>query len=103
MNARDELFAIREDVAGHFALDGELTFASADLALKKTAKLFSASSPIVLDLAGIVRADSAGVALLLEWQRRGKLAGAKVHYVNLPLQLKAIARVTGADGILSIN
>jgi phospholipid transport system transporter-binding protein len=80
-----------------------LSFASAGGALSETAKLFASSTETVFDLAGIVRADSAGVALLLEWQRRAQEAGLKLHYVNLPPQLQAIARVVGVDDILAID
>jgi len=104
LNTGNELFRIREVNHGErFALEGELSFASASVALKNTAKLFASSSATVFDLAGIVRADSAGVALLLEWQRRAEEAGVNLHYVNLPPQLEAIARVVGVDDILSIG
>ena len=105
MNAQQgDLFRIRESDDGRrFVLDGELSFASASLALKDTAKLFASPSEKVFDLAGIIRADSAGVALLLEWRRRAREAGLKLHYVNLPSQLQAIARVVGVDDILSAD
>jgi phospholipid transport system transporter-binding protein len=80
-----------------------LSFASAGVALKSTARLFASSSDTVFDLARITRADSAGVALLLEWQRRAKEAGIKLRFVNLPPQLQAIARVVGVDGILAVD
>lgn len=104
MNVQGDLFRIREtDDGGRFVLDGELSFASAPLALKDTAKLFVSSSDKVFDLGGIVRADSAGVALLLEWRRRAREAGVRLRYVNLPSQLQVIARVAGVDGILSAD
>ncbi|HUL12659.1 MAG TPA: STAS domain-containing protein [Methylococcaceae bacterium] len=101
MSAQTDLFRIREEDDGErFALDGELSFASVGIALKNTAKLLASSTETVFDLAGIARADSAGVALLLEWRRRAKEAGIKLHYVNLPPQLLAIARVAGVDDLL---
>lgn len=103
VSAKIVLFELREAGVGHFALAGELSFASAGIALKKTARMFAARDEVVFDLAGIVRADSAGLALLLEWQRRAKEAGIKLRYVNLPPQLQAIARVVGVDDILSID
>lgn len=104
VNARVELFRISEaDDGERFTLEGELSFASVGVALKSTAGLFASSSETVFDLAGIVRADSAGVALLLEWQRRAKEAGIKLSFVNLPPQVQAIARVVGVDDILATD
>jgi phospholipid transport system transporter-binding protein len=104
MNAQSDLFRIREiDDGRHFVLEGELSFASASLALKSTAQVFSSRSEKVFDLAGIMRADSAGVALLLEWRRRAREAGLKLRYVNVPSQLQAIARVVRVEDILSAD
>lgn len=104
VNRPVELFQIREaDDGERFALEGELSFASAGVALKRTAKLFASASDTIFDLARIARADSAGVALLLEWQRRAKEAGIELRFVNIPPQVQAIARVVGVDGILAVD
>jgi phospholipid transport system transporter-binding protein len=95
------LFSVRAGSPGYFFLEGELSFASVMLALKKTAWIFGSSSDITFDLTGVERADSAGVALLLEWRRRAGQGGATLRYVNLPDQLRAIMRVAGIDGILA--
>jgi len=88
---------------GRYALEGELSFASVEPALRTTAKIFTAPARMVFDLAGIAKADSAGLALLLEWLRQAGLAGVELHYVNLPRQLLAMAHVVGVDDILIID
>jgi len=104
MITRAELFGIRPAGPGHYTLEGELSFASADQALQKTAKIFAAQAQTtVFDLAGIAKADSAGLALLLEWLRQASLGGVELHYANLPRQLLTMARVAGVDGILIID
>ncbi|QSA98712.1 lipid asymmetry maintenance protein MlaB [Methylococcus sp. EFPC2] len=100
-NGRGSEFELQEIEPGRFVLQGELGFASVADALKKSARLFSGSSRAVFDLSGIVRVDSAGLALLLEWQRRAREAGVGLEYIHAPAQLLAIARVAGVDRIFS--
>jgi phospholipid transport system transporter-binding protein len=103
MDTREDLFDIRPVGPGRYALEGELSFASAGQALQKTAKMFTAQAAVVFDLAGIVKADSAGLALLLEWLRQADSGGAELRYAKLPGQLSAMAQVAGVDGILIID
>jgi len=103
MSTRKDLFAIYPSGPGHYLLEGELSFASVGQALRQTAEMFVAQTPAVFDLAGIAKADSAGLALLLEWLRQAGRAGVELRYANLPRQLLAMARVAGVDGILIID
>ncbi|MDD5034526.1 MAG: STAS domain-containing protein [Methylococcaceae bacterium] len=99
----EELFAIRPTQVGLYQLEGELTFASVEQALKKTAKLFTLPNAMVFDLANITRSDSAGLALLLEWRRQAEEGGARLRYVNLPRQLQSLAKVVGIDELLILE
>ena len=54
-------------------------------------------------LKGVTRADSAGLALLLEWLRRSERAGCSISFVNVPEQLMSIARICGLEGILPLS
>ena len=58
---------------------------------------------ITVDLKGVTRADSAGLALLVEWLRESENAGNSIEFVNVPTQLLSIARVCGLEEILSLN
>jgi len=58
---------------------------------------------VTVDLAGVTRSDSAGLALLVEWLRESELAGNTIRFVNVPAQLLSIARVCGLEEILSLN
>jgi len=98
-----DLFRISSTSPGRYQLEGELSFASVQLALQKTAKFFVSPARMVFDLAKVSKADSAGLALLLEWLRQAALGGVELHYVNLPLQLQAMAALVGVDGILIID
>jgi len=98
------LFEISQVDSGRFKLKGELSFVSVQAAMKKAAEFFDfPTGKMVFDLAGITKADSAGLALLLEWLRLAGLSGVDLHYVNLPRQLLAMAHVAGVDEILIID
>jgi phospholipid transport system transporter-binding protein len=53
-----------------------------------------------LDLAGITRVDSAGIALLIELIRAVRQRGGEVSLEHAPPQLMAIATVSGLDAVL---
>lgn len=55
---------------------------------------------LVFDLGGVERADSAGLALLLEWLREAQRRGTEFRLQNMPPQMSAIARTSGLDTLL---
>lgn len=87
---------------GRWLLQGELGFDSVPGVLKSSAACFAASRDIRVDLQGVSRADSAGLALLVEWLRESRRAGRVITFTNVPKQLLAIARLCGLDEILSL-
>jgi phospholipid transport system transporter-binding protein len=90
------------DVKGEYRLSGVLTFATAVAALK-AAPLFRPGADLRFDLSGVVRADSAGVALLIEWLRRARAAGSHLRYAHAPESLRAMLRVGGVQDLLPID
>lgn len=58
---------------------------------------------VAVDLSGVGRVDSAGVALLLEWVREARAHGRALVFRGMPAQLLAIARVSGVDTILPLD
>ena len=65
MKSNPALFSISSEIAGRYTLEGELSFASVDLALKRTADFFVTPGRMIFDLAGVAKADSAALALML--------------------------------------
>ena len=61
-----------------------------------------ASAP-ALDLAAVQRADSAGIALLLELTRRARRQGRALHLRNASQQLREMAAFFGVDSLLSFQ
>lgn len=71
-------------------VEGELDVDSVPVRLRQSAGWFGQGRDTVIDLGGVTRADSAGVALLLEWIREADKAGATLHFTNAPSQMRAI-------------
>ena len=94
--------AIGEPSPGRLAVTGELTFATARDARQRgvTALEASAAKSIVIDCQGVTRADSAGLAVLLDWLAWGRRKSRAITLENLPGSLVAIARISEVDGLL---
>ena len=89
---------------GGFLLSGEMTFGTSGLAIREAASIIDAAyTPLQFDLSGITRADSAGVGLLIEWQRLAARARCELRYTNMPKTLESIMRVTGVFGMLPVD
>jgi len=90
--------------AGHYLLKGQLSFVSVPLLWSQNRNdLFDdGSNSIEIDLSGLVRSDSSGLALLVEWYRSAEQHNKTISFVNLPPQMLAIAKVSGLDKILPV-
>jgi phospholipid transport system transporter-binding protein len=89
--------------AGSWLLQGELGFESVSAVLQAAGSRMQGEARLEVDLKGVSRADSAGLALLVEWLREAENAGNEIVFVNVPDQLLSIARVCGLDEILSLG
>lgn len=88
---------------GRWLLEGELGFTTVPALLSHSGMDISGTPDLEVDLRGVTRADSAGLALLVEWLRESEQAGQRIAFVNVPSQLLSIARVCGLDEILSLG
>ena len=84
-------------------LEGDLNFSSVSAMLQSSPTAVTGSQEIRIDLKGVSRADSAGLALLLEWLRTSERAGKAITFTHVPEQLLAISRLCGLDEILSFK
>ncbi|MDD2767162.1 MAG: STAS domain-containing protein [Methylococcus sp.] len=94
-------FALHREAPGRYSVSGEMTYTTAPQALQRTAKLFRQPAPLVFDLHKVLRADSAGIALLIEWVRLARKGGVALSLENLPDQVENLVRVSGTGGLLS--
>jgi phospholipid transport system transporter-binding protein len=88
---------------GRWLLEGELNFSTVLEVLEAPFTSLTDSRDIQVDLKGVTRVDSAGLALLVEWQRESERAGKAITFIHVPEQLLAIASLCGLDEILSFK
>lgn len=93
-------FEIKDLGDGRFELSGAMSFETAAQILRESDRLFSGHSSLSIDFAGVNDADSAGLALLLEWRSRAQRDGTEVQYSGLPQSILSIARTTEVDHLL---
>ena len=80
-----------------------LTFASARLARLAGLAALKAAPPqsLEIDCAGVTMADSAGLAVLLDWLAAAKLGGHSLKFTGLPQDLTALARISELEPLLT--
>ena len=88
---------------GQFAVQGELDFDTIEVLWREARIKFGKQPFLRIDLGGVRRADSAGVALLVEWLREAKAQSQELCFVNVPAQMLAIIRVTGLEDLLPLR
>jgi phospholipid transport system transporter-binding protein len=90
--------------SGCLSLSGSLTFESTPGLYRETLKLFQPTGRIdAVDLSGITAADSAGLALLLEWQALLHAASRDLEVRNAPEGLLSLARLAEADDVMHMS
>ena len=87
--------------AGCAALSGSLSFATVADLLPRGVESINAKRVASIDLAAVSGADSAGLALLVEWLSVAKAAGQALRYGNIPSQLLQLAKLSDVDLLLS--
>jgi phospholipid transport system transporter-binding protein len=93
---------LTQTATGRWRLDGDLTLAAV-AALAAQVPTADAAGQVTLDLAGVGRASSAGVALLLQWHSRLRPAGAALLLHNAPAALCRLAELANVDGLLGLD
>jgi phospholipid transport system transporter-binding protein len=92
----------RQDGAALFRVSGALDFDNVPALYRGSLAQFGADGDIVLDLAGVTRANSAGLALLIEWRRLAQQAGRSLAVQNVPAALRNLARISELEALLSL-
>ena len=80
---------------GRYALTGELTFGTVPELWRSSSGTFANDTAVRLDLAGISRVDSAGIAMLIELTRLVRNRGGKISLEHAPPQLRFIGATFG--------
>ena len=88
---------------GLYLLLGELSFNTVPTIAASFAKIVNNTEKVVLDLQGVTRTDSAGLALLIDWMRLVRHKDKKIIFKNIPEQMLAVAKVSDLDDILPLE
>ncbi len=87
-------FSARPD--GTFEICGRMTFHTVPALLAKTAHwLNDTSGAVTIDLSKVQWADSAGLALMIEWLHQARVVGRELRFINFPEQIKHMIGVSG--------
>jgi phospholipid transport system transporter-binding protein len=99
-----EICSIKIAEDGSAYLSGELTFESTPQLYHQAQAIFRENESIrSIDLAGITSVDSAGLALMLEWQASRTANGQDLRISNAPASLISLARLCEAAELLSMT
>ena len=93
-------FALEDLGDGMFRVSGEMTFQTCGTILRESEPAFEEHTRIEVDLSGVTRTDSAGLALLLEWITWANHTVREIRFKDVPERIDAIARVTEVEELL---
>ena len=88
---------------GRFELSGDVGFGDAARLLADGDAAFRGEPAVEVDLARVARADSAGLALLLEWSLSARDAGRKIVYQNIPGSVASLAGMSDVAEVLEAS
>ena len=86
---------------GQFALNGEMSFETAERILAESEGPFEKHTRIEVDLSGVTFSDSAGLALLLEWVTWANHTVREISFQEMPERVLAIAKTTEVAELLT--
>ena len=94
-------FALQARDAARWRLEGALTFATARRACAAGLERLRATGqePLTIDCGGVTEADSAGLAVLLEWLGEARRQGRTLRLEAVPAGLTALARISEVSGL----
>lgn len=84
-------------------VSGKLYLSEAVCACNEGKAIINTLSSVRVDLSGVVDADSACLALMVEWLRVAKSQKKDIVFNNLPQFMLDLGRVCGIDTILPID
>ena len=93
-------FDLEELGDGRFALSGAMTFETAERILAASEEPFEEHTRLEVDLSGVTKTDSAGLALLLEWITWANHTVREISFTGMPERIVAIAKTTEVDHLL---
>ena len=94
-------FSIQRVADGRLEASGVLGYVTAGRALPAGLALIPKGSTCTIDLSRVTEADSAGLAVLVEWLATAKSRGTVIRYECIPAQILAVARISDLESLLT--
>jgi phospholipid transport system transporter-binding protein len=91
---------VERDGAFRFHVQGEMTFSSVKDLLQRSNELFPSVEELEVDLSRVDHADSAGLALVLEWMAQAAERNARIVFTGIPESICSIARLCQVESLL---
>lgn len=91
--------ALVDNPDGILRLRGPLVFASVGAALSQSLALLPRQGVAVIDMSDVAQADSAALALLVEWRKFAARQGLRLELRGVPAQLRALAAAAGLEAL----
>jgi phospholipid transport system transporter-binding protein len=89
---------------GVFELSGRLTFQTVPRFQEHIVAVFQGDpQPVTIDMRGISLADSAGLALMIEWLQRARAVKREIVFANIPEQVRQLIRVNGLTQVFGLK
>ena len=92
-----EQVSYQRDAQGVYHLEGELGFQSVPVLQKEIKQDIDFSSSLSIDFSAVTQANSAILALMIEWMREVKQNNGRIVYLNVPDNVLAVASAYGID------
>lgn len=84
---------LQENDPQNWRYSGELTRQNVTAQWKQLKSRRYAKALVSVDLSGLLRVDSAGLAMLICWQSQVKKSGGELRFIHIPAQLAKLIQV----------
>ena len=84
---------------GRCTVQGPITMDNVVSLLEQGREMFN-TPRFTVDLAAVTEVDSSALSLLLEWRREAARNGRQVSFLNLPGNLRSLAKLYGVTELL---
>jgi len=91
---------IQKQGENKFDIQGDLIFSTVGAIYEKNNLLLTATGETIeINLAGVKRADSSGLALIIEWLRIAKQLHKPLHFTHVPKQILDLAKLSSLEDL----
>lgn len=93
---------------GTFILSGRIHYGNVVAVYEKSLVYLTSlksrleNNPLIFDFSNVKTSDSAGLSLIIEWIKYGRIKGLTILFKNISGEIMAIAKAANLDGIIPI-